>query len=120
MENISKLHFPLSNLTCEICYEIFKNPHKISCPNEHVYCLKCITRYWNVQRDVDLYNKLYRIEKDCPTCRSRVVIQNTCPDICMKRMVSNIQQKCKYAKNGCTSVFPVGTNSSEDHESTCR
>ena len=119
MDNTSDLHFPLSNLTCRICYEIFTNPHKISCPNEHIYCLKCIMQHWNVQRDGDLYNKMYRIEKECPTCRSRVVIQETCPDICMRRMVSNIQQNCKYSKNGCTWFCEPGSHSSEDHECTC-
>ena len=120
MDNNPYLNLSCENLTCVLCFEIYTNPYKVSCMSEHTYCVKCIMRAWKVEREKDLYNMLYRTKAECPTCRGPAVIQETRPDNSMRRLVSNIQQKCKYAKNGCTFFCEPGSKSFEEHIRACR
>ena len=120
MDNTTYLNLSCENLTCVLCFEIYTKPYKVSCVNEHTFCLNCIMRAWDVEREEDLYNMFNRTKKSCPTCRDPAVIQETRPDNSMRRMVSNIQQQCKYAKNGCKWFCEPGSPSFEEHAITCR
>ena len=113
------LNLPLNNLTCVLCLSIFRNPHKVGCDAEHSYCLKCLLELWDVQ-EKKFYNTKLRTTQKCPTCRSSVKVEDTRPDLITRRMVSNIQQQCKYVKNGCTFFCEPGSKSFEEHIRACR
>ncbi|XP_050398914.1 E3 ubiquitin-protein ligase RNF166 [Patella vulgata] len=68
--------------TCSICLEIFLDPVKITCGNDHVYCAGCLQSYQNLA------------EPQCPQCRN---IFNPS----LSRKASDIHRKLKSKKADC-------------------
>ena len=52
----SSLSLPEEDLSCPVCFEIFKDPVLLSC--SHSFCKACLQEYWKEKK-----------ERDCPVCR---------------------------------------------------
>lgn len=53
-----RLSLPEVDLSCPICYEIFKDPVVLKC--SHSFCAACLQQYWGRGRS-----------RDCPLCRTQ-------------------------------------------------
>lgn len=51
--------FSEEDLSCPICYEIFKNPVILTC--SHSFCKACLKTFWNTKK-----------LRECPVCRRRM------------------------------------------------
>ncbi|XP_032067110.1 zinc-binding protein A33-like isoform X2 [Thamnophis elegans] len=66
-------------LTCSICYELFRNPVMLECM--HHFCKECIEKYWNGCPRI----------ATCPQCRQKFPSRSFHPNF----IVSNIAEKVR-------------------------
>ena len=50
------------HLTCQVCYELFKDPKQLPCG--HSYCVQCLETMW----------VKFNYPTQCPLCRREVII----------------------------------------------
>ena len=84
---------------CPICFEFFKEPKtpiQLSCPSQHVICVECFDRLFEVTH-ISQENK--SIGK-C-FCRGEVVIEECFTSKSFERIISNLTIKCPNYINGC-------------------
>ncbi|OCT69533.1 hypothetical protein XELAEV_18040844mg [Xenopus laevis] len=68
-------------LSCPLCWEIYTEP--VTLPCGHNYCLRCIERTWDWQRNIEE-------DPSCPLCRRTYRRR---PDLNRNQMLSNIVQR---------------------------
>lgn len=71
-------------LTCQICLDIFEDPHRLTCG--HTFCLKCI-------------NKWRKNEMNCPSCRVFYNHDYTGKDLIAQAIINDLQVFC--INEGC-------------------
>nr|XP_055066315.1 zinc-binding protein A33-like [Misgurnus anguillicaudatus] len=78
------------DLTCPVCYEIFKDPVFLSCG--HNVCKECLQQLWKTKND-----------QQCPICRRRsskddppgnLVLKNICESFSQKRNQKTSSESC--------------------------
>lgn len=92
-----------SSFLCPICNDVYVDP--IQCPEEHIYCEKCI-KQWLSRKS------------SCPLDQKGLAVNDlkSVPRV-FKNMLDNLELKCEFAGVGC----PVTTtlSSIKDHEDHC-
>ena len=80
MENLS---IDFKNFECPLCFELFKDPIQIPCPNQHVICKMCCDKLFEVTEieEGSSVGKCY--------CRSKVIVENCVPAKAIARIISN-------------------------------
>uniref|UniRef100_UPI0037E7796D E3 ubiquitin-protein ligase TRIM35-like n=1 Tax=Semicossyphus pulcher TaxID=241346 RepID=UPI0037E7796D len=67
-----RLSLPEVDLSCPICYDIFKDPVVLKC--SHSFCSPCLQQYWTAGRS-----------RDCPLCRNQSM-DDPVPSLTLKNL----------------------------------
>ncbi|XP_063074078.1 zinc-binding protein A33-like [Engraulis encrasicolus] len=70
--------FPVENLTCTICHDIFTDPVSLKC--SHTFCQECLRQYWK-DRDVLL----------CPVCRKECSSEEPTQSLAFKDLCESVK-----------------------------
>ena len=91
-------YFPQTLLQCPICYNLPnpKNP-PVFCQNGHLICGTC-----------------KGLIKDCPLCRSDILISR---HNVMDQILASVSLNCKYKTEGCSSTLEL--KDKDNHEKLC-
>lgn len=71
-------------LTCQICLNIFDNPHRVTCG--HTFCKKCLDKY-------------RKTSTNCPACRNNYEHKYTGKDLIAQSIINDLQVYC--INEGC-------------------
>lgn len=71
-------------LCCEICLEIFNNPHSLQCG--HVFCYICLSKRFD-----RVYNTTSSSDT-CPKCRNKAELSHLKPNVRMSELVESFRE----------------------------
>ncbi|KAK2833336.1 hypothetical protein Q5P01_017225 [Channa striata] len=87
-------------LTCTVCYEIFKNPVVLKC--SHSFCQLCLQQFWNKKK----------AKRECPICRRTCSLTEPTVNLALKNVADTFvkEQVCKMtvAKTGAKAAEVEG------------
>ncbi|KAF3700073.1 Tripartite motif-containing protein 35 Hemopoietic lineage switch protein 5 [Channa argus] len=74
-------------LTCTVCYEIFKDPVVLKC--SHSFCQLCLQQFWNKKK----------AKRECPICRRTCSLTEPTVSLALKNVADTFvkEQVCKMA-----------------------
>ncbi|KAL7332190.1 hypothetical protein PS15p_204269 [Mucor circinelloides] len=93
---------PCPELLCGICSDILEDPMQVHCPEDHMFCSKCITCHVEQQ-------------SNCPICTTPLDKNTFQVSKFVTRQVGRLRIKCAYSENGC----PWQGLLSDQHISEC-
>ncbi|KAF1804279.1 hypothetical protein FB192DRAFT_1457383 [Mucor lusitanicus] len=93
---------PCPELLCGICSDILEDPMQVHCPEDHMFCSKCITCHVEQQ-------------SNCPICTTPLDKNTFQVSKFVTRQVGRLRIKCAYADTGC----PWQGLLSDQHISEC-
>ncbi|KAK4520096.1 casein kinase 2 regulatory subunit [Mucor velutinosus] len=80
---------PCPELLCGICSDILEDPMQVHCPEDHMFCSKCITCHVEQQ-------------SNCPICTTSLDKNTFQVSKFVTRQVGRLRIKCAYADTGCS------------------
>ncbi|XP_026183215.1 tripartite motif-containing protein 35 [Mastacembelus armatus] len=75
-----RFSLPQVDLSCPICYDIFRDPVVLKC--SHSFCAPCLQQYWTGQGQ----------SRDCPLCRSQSV-DDPVPSLTLRNLCESYVQE---------------------------
>ncbi|KAL9537922.1 hypothetical protein MBANPS3_011343 [Mucor bainieri] len=93
---------PCPELLCGICSDILEDPMQVHCPEDHMFCSKCITCHVEQQ-------------SSCPICTMPLDRNTFQVSKFVTRQVGRLRVKCAYSDAGC----PWQGLLSDQHISEC-
>ncbi|KAG1108283.1 hypothetical protein G6F42_016043 [Rhizopus arrhizus] len=93
---------PCPELLCGICSDILEDPMQVHCPEDHMFCSKCIACHVEQQ-------------SNCPICTTPLDKNTFQVSKFVTRQVGRLRIKCAYSENGC----PWQGLLSDQHISEC-
>ncbi|GAN04346.1 RING finger protein 151-like [Mucor ambiguus] len=93
---------PCPELLCGICSDILEDPMQVHCPEDHMFCSKCITCHVEQQ-------------SNCPICTMPLDKNTFQVSKFVTRQVGRLRIKCAYSDTGC----PWQGLLSDQHISEC-
>ncbi|KAI9486738.1 MAG: hypothetical protein EXX96DRAFT_53214 [Benjaminiella poitrasii] len=94
---------PCPELLCGICSDVLEDPIQVHCPEDHMFCSKCIQEHG---------------EKDtrCPICLTALDKNTFQLSKFVQRQVSRLRIHCAFSANGCQWQGLI----SDDHIPNCK
>ncbi|KAI9320601.1 hypothetical protein BX666DRAFT_1909487 [Dichotomocladium elegans] len=89
IKNIDLLDEPFPDLICGVCQDILEDPVQVHCPEDHIFCKKCISNY--MQQNTT-----------CPVCLTSLEQSKFQPSKFVQRQIGRLRVRCPYHASGCT------------------
>jgi len=106
---------PRAEFLCKACSQVVKRPKECT----HCGLLMCGSCWENTSRTAPPPSSLFFLysgrEEVCPNCRLPTVTRE--PSRLLRRLVLNLEVKCKNCQLGCGCILPLGDMKA--HESGC-
>ncbi|KAI9274206.1 hypothetical protein BY458DRAFT_555127 [Sporodiniella umbellata] len=80
---------PCPDLICGICQDIFDEPIQVHCPEDHMFCDRCIKQHIETQ-------------SACPICLTTLDRNSFQLSKFAQRQISRIRIRCPHHSNGCS------------------
>ncbi|XP_031431849.1 E3 ubiquitin-protein ligase TRIM35-like [Clupea harengus] len=84
----SKSSLPEEDLTCPVCFDIFKDPVVLLC--SHSFCKDCLQKFWREKKS-----------KECPVCRRQSSLDNPPLNLSLRNVCESfLKEKSQRASGG--------------------
>ncbi|ORZ02189.1 hypothetical protein BCR43DRAFT_481162 [Syncephalastrum racemosum] len=93
---------PIPDLLCGVCQDVLDDPIQVRCPEDHIFCAKCIGSY-------------VKQNTSCPLCMTPLDQTAFQPSKFVQRQIGRLRTRCLHHDAGC----PWQGVLSDDHWKTC-
>ena len=97
--NMENLFLTSKEFECAICFDFMKspkNPIQVACPSQHIICIECFDRVFEVTEISDENKSVGKC-----FCRGEVIIEDCISAKSFERIINNLFIKCPNYTNGC-------------------
>ncbi|XP_050960032.1 E3 ubiquitin-protein ligase TRIM35-like [Labeo rohita] len=81
----------VEELSCPVCFEIFKNPVFLSC--SHSVCKECLQQFWRTKKT-----------QECPVCRRRSSKPDPPPNLALKNLCESFLKRNESRSSGSEEI----------------
>ncbi len=83
---MASLNVSIEELSCPVCYDIFKTPVLLSCG--HSVCKECLKTFWRSKKT-----------QECPVCRRRSSKEDPPPNFALKNLCESFLKERKGSRS---------------------